>query len=94
VRFSRLGLAEEYSISVDGVQQDFIMEQPPSNPLAGELVVAMRLVSQRRRHPSRFSHVGNPIRQRQRPTVRKADGQTGSRNSVWPLGIAQWLFFQ
>jgi len=29
VRFSRPGLAEEYSVSMDGVRQDFIVEFPP-----------------------------------------------------------------
>ena len=32
VRFARPGLTEEYSVSVDGVQQDFIIESPPLNP--------------------------------------------------------------
>jgi hypothetical protein len=41
VRFSRPGLTEEYSVSMDGVRQDFIVEQPPSSPPAGELVVTL-----------------------------------------------------
>jgi len=41
VRFSRLGLTEEYSVSMDGVRQDFIVEQSPPNPAAGELVVEL-----------------------------------------------------
>jgi hypothetical protein len=32
VRFTRPGLTEEYSVSVDGVRQDFIIESPPLNP--------------------------------------------------------------
>ena len=32
VRFTRPGLTEEYSVSVDGVRQDFVIESPPSNP--------------------------------------------------------------
>ena len=32
VRFSRPGLTEEYSVSMDGVRQDFIVEQAPRNP--------------------------------------------------------------
>jgi len=32
VRFTRPGLTEEYSVSVDGVRQDFIIESPPPNP--------------------------------------------------------------
>ena len=32
VRFTRPGLTEEYSASVDGVRQDFIIESPPLNP--------------------------------------------------------------
>ena len=32
VRFTRAGLTEEYSVSVDGVRQDFIIESPPLNP--------------------------------------------------------------
>ena len=30
VRFSRSGLTEEYSVSMDGVRQDFIVEQAPA----------------------------------------------------------------
>jgi hypothetical protein len=32
VRFTRPGLTEEYSVSVDGERQDFIIESPPLNP--------------------------------------------------------------
>ena len=32
VWFTRPGLTEEYSVSVDGVRQDFIIESPPLNP--------------------------------------------------------------
>jgi hypothetical protein len=32
VRFTRPGLTEEYSVSVDGVRQDFIIESPPLKP--------------------------------------------------------------
>jgi hypothetical protein len=32
VRFTRPGLVEEYSVSMDGVRQDFIIEHPPINP--------------------------------------------------------------
>jgi hypothetical protein len=32
VRFTRPGLVEEYSVSMDGVRQDFIIEHPPLNP--------------------------------------------------------------
>ncbi len=39
VRFFRTGLTEEYSVSVDGVRQDFIVEQRPSG--SGELRVAL-----------------------------------------------------
>jgi len=41
-RFIRPGLTEEYSVSVDGVRQDFIIEQRPvgAGPLRVELVVA------------------------------------------------------
>ncbi len=31
VRFERPGLTEEYSVSVDGVRQDFVIESPPLN---------------------------------------------------------------
>ena len=41
VRFSRPGLTEEYSVSMDGVRQDFIVEQAPPNPAAGELMVTL-----------------------------------------------------
>ena len=34
VRFSRPGLTEEYSVSMDGVRQDFIVEQAPPSPPA------------------------------------------------------------
>ncbi len=41
-RFIRPGLTEEYSVSMDGVRQDFIIEQRPvgAGPLRVELVVA------------------------------------------------------
>jgi hypothetical protein len=41
VRFRRPGLTEEYSVSMDGVRQDFIVEQSPPSPPAGELVVKL-----------------------------------------------------
>ena len=41
VRFSRPGLTEEYSVSMDGVRQDFIVEQAALSPPAGELVVKL-----------------------------------------------------
>ncbi|MGO8927466.1 MAG: hypothetical protein ACLQU3_11320 [Limisphaerales bacterium] len=41
VRLSRPGLTEEYSVSMDGVRQDFIVEQAPLSPPAGELVVKL-----------------------------------------------------
>ena len=50
VRFTRPGLSEEYSVSVDGVRQDFIIESPPLNPQrstlnqsAGDLRVELAL---------------------------------------------------
>ena len=39
VQFIRPGLTEEYSVSVDGVRQDFIIEQPPAGD--GELRVEL-----------------------------------------------------
>ena len=41
VLFRRPDLTEEYSVSMDGVRQDFIVEQAPPDPLAGELVVKL-----------------------------------------------------
>src|SRR5439155_27228318 len=48
VRFTRPGLVEEYSVGMDGVRQDFIIEHPPLNPQlstlnqrAGELAVRL-----------------------------------------------------
>ena len=43
VRFPRAGLVEEYSVSMDGIRQDFIVEQPPGGPGSprGELVVTL-----------------------------------------------------
>lgn len=41
VRFSRPGLTEEYSVSVDGVRQDFIVEQRPAGD--GELHVELEV---------------------------------------------------
>jgi hypothetical protein len=41
VRFTRPGLTEEYSVSVDGVQQDFVIARPPAG--AGELRVELML---------------------------------------------------
>src|ERR1035437_6321837 len=50
VRFTRPGLTEEYSVSVDGVRQDFLIESPPLNPQrstlnqsAGDLRVELAL---------------------------------------------------
>src|ERR1017187_1113361 len=50
VRFARPGLTEEYSVSADGVRQDFIIESPPLNPQrstlnqsAGDLRVELAL---------------------------------------------------
>ena len=50
MRFTRPGLTEEYSVSVDGVRQDFIIESPPLNPQrstlnqsAGDLRVELAL---------------------------------------------------
>jgi hypothetical protein len=40
-RFSRPGLTEEYSVSMDGVRQDFIVEQAPASLPAGEMVVKL-----------------------------------------------------
>jgi hypothetical protein len=41
VRLSRPGLTEEYSVSMDGVRQDFIVDQAPPGPTGGELVVKL-----------------------------------------------------
>lgn len=41
VRFVRPGLTEEYSVSVDGVRQDFITEQAPPRSPTGELIVKL-----------------------------------------------------
>jgi hypothetical protein len=41
VRLSRPGLTEEYSVSMDGVRQDFIVEQAPPRPPGGELMVKL-----------------------------------------------------
>jgi hypothetical protein len=47
VRFSRPGLTEEYAVSVDGVRQDFIVEQSLSTPAGGELVLTLALTGAR-----------------------------------------------
>jgi hypothetical protein len=39
VRFSRFGLVEEYSVSMDGIRQDFVLDQRPAG--AGELRVEL-----------------------------------------------------
>jgi hypothetical protein len=41
VRFSRNGLTEEYSVSLDGLRQDFMVQQPPHQSPMGELVVKL-----------------------------------------------------
>ena len=46
VRFVRPGLTEEYSVSMDGVRQDFIVEQAPPCPSA-ELVVKLAVTGAR-----------------------------------------------
>ena len=43
MRFTRPGLTEEYSVSVDGVRQDFIIESPPLNSQPSTLNQSMRL---------------------------------------------------
>jgi len=43
VRFTRPGLTEEYSVSVDGVRQDFIIESPPLTPHPSTLNQSMRV---------------------------------------------------
>jgi hypothetical protein len=47
VRLSRPGLTEEYSVSMDGVRQDFIVEQAPPSPPGGELVVKLAVAARR-----------------------------------------------
>jgi hypothetical protein len=42
VRFTRPGLTEEYSVSVDGVRQDFIIESPPLNPPPSAVLSTLR----------------------------------------------------
>jgi hypothetical protein len=41
VRFTRPELTEEYSVSIDGLRQDFIVQQAPPGPQSGELVVQL-----------------------------------------------------
>jgi hypothetical protein len=40
-RLSRPGLTEEYSVSMDGVRQDFVVEEAPASPADGELIVKL-----------------------------------------------------
>jgi hypothetical protein len=54
IRFTRPGVTEEYSVSADGVRQDFIIESPPLNPQpstlnhsAGDLRVELALIGAR-----------------------------------------------
>jgi hypothetical protein len=47
VRFRRPALTEEYSVSMDGVRQDFMVEEPPPAPAAGELVVKLAVTGAR-----------------------------------------------
>jgi hypothetical protein len=42
VRFTRPGLTEEYSVSADGVRQDFIIESPPLNPPPSAVLSTLR----------------------------------------------------
>ena len=44
-RFARPGLCEEYSVSVDGVRQDFVVAQSPAGP--GDLCVELALTGAR-----------------------------------------------
>jgi hypothetical protein len=46
-RFIRPGLTEEYSVSMHGVRQDFVVEYAPLNPSAGELVVKLAVTGAR-----------------------------------------------
>ena len=54
VRFVRPGIIEEYSVSLDGVRQDFIVQPPPLdsqpltlNPQAGDLVLRLAVTGAR-----------------------------------------------
>jgi hypothetical protein len=47
LRFNRPGLTEEYSLSMDGVRQDFIVEESPPCPPAGDLVVRLSVTGAR-----------------------------------------------
>jgi hypothetical protein len=47
VLFSRAGLREEYSVSMNGVRQDFILSQAPSRPSAGDVVVELAVAGAR-----------------------------------------------
>ena len=40
-RMNRPGLTEEYTVSMDGVRQDFIVEESPTSPRTGELVLKL-----------------------------------------------------
>ncbi len=42
VRFTRPGLTEEYSVSLDGVRQDFIIDSPPLNPPPSAVLSTLR----------------------------------------------------
>ena len=48
VRFIRPGVTEEYSVSVDGVRQDFVIEHPPLNPQPSTGPIARGAGSERR----------------------------------------------
>jgi predicted small lipoprotein YifL len=50
VRFTRPGLTEEYSVSVDGVRQDFVIAAPPAG--AGDLRVELALSGARAEAPA------------------------------------------
>jgi hypothetical protein len=96
-RFSRPGLTEEYSVSMDGVRQDFIVEQAPPSPPGGELVVKLA-VSGAQVEPAADGArlvLANSGRKIAYSRLRVTDGtgkELPARIEVWPVGDEETSF--
>jgi hypothetical protein len=66
VRFTRPGVTEEYSVSVDGVRQDFIIESPPLKPPPSAVLSTLRSATEdglrRTGQPSTLNHSAGDLR--------------------------------
>jgi hypothetical protein len=102
VRFSRPGLTEEYSVSMDGVRQDFIAEQAPPSPPGGELVLKLAVIGAQveSRMPSGLvlDHSGRKIAYSRLRVTDATGKELPARMEVCPAGdeatsLNSWVVF-